>query len=188
MSFITVDNSQSSGAFHNVDRDILNTVYSGKVCILTGEATSIDWSHILPFGAGGDEVLARDKLADLGLVPRTMRGTSYLNILPQRHLTTREQLLARGGPDPGRLPYEDSYALCNKEQGFNVFFGSTVGVVEVLRRATPYRTHPSSENEPFASYPPITLCASVAIMVSKRTGVLGEIVQSGNVGEVAVRA
>lgn len=94
-----------------------------------------------------------------------------------RHLLHREQEMACGKVDPGRLQYFSTYASLPTNTPFNVFFDIEYGSDTLVnyRNRSVHATYRTSSNQYLPSLPSIDLAVSPVIMVWMRTSVLAGI-------------
>ena len=94
-----------------------------------------------------------------------------------RHLLHREQELACGRVDPGRLRYSSTCAYLPTNTPFDVFFDIDYGSDTLVnyRNRSVHATYRTSSNQYLPSLPNIDLAVSPAIMIWMRTSVLAGI-------------
>ena len=94
-----------------------------------------------------------------------------------RHLLHREQEMASGKADPGRLRYFSTYASLPTNTPFDVFFDLEYGSDTLVnyRNRSVHATYRTSSNQYLPSLPSINLAVSPVIMVWMRTSVLAGI-------------
>jgi hypothetical protein len=104
-------------------------------------------------------------------------------------MLNREEIIARGGQDPGRLTYNEAYAMMPKSSLFNVFFREDVVdpvIVRMPDNRPPemFRTYEKDTKENLPPLPPIPLAASVNIVIRMRTMAMASLINLSEEGEV----
>jgi hypothetical protein len=109
--------------------------------------------------------------------------------MEEKSLLKREEIIARGGQDPGRLTYNEAYAKMPKSSLFDVFFREDV-VDPVIARMPDnhlpqmFRTYGRDTNRNLPPFPSIPLAASVNIVVRMRTMSMASQIGLSEEGEV----
>ena len=122
------------------------------------------------------------------IYPEEASLLSHIEI-EEKSLLNREEIIARGGQDPGRLTYDEAYATIPKSTLFDVFFREDV-VDPVIARMPDnhppqmFRTYGMDTNQNMPPFPSVPLAASVNIVVRTRTMSMASQIGLSEGGEV----
>jgi hypothetical protein len=101
----------------------------------------------------------------------------------------REAIIARGGQDPGRPTYNESYAGRPKSSLFDVFFREDISDTAIVRmpQSHPpemFRTYRTDSNRDLPPFPQVPLAASINIVIRMRTMAMASIISHSKESEV----
>jgi hypothetical protein len=122
------------------------------------------------------------------IYPQEASLLSHVEI-EEKSMLKREEIIARGGQDSGRLTYNEAYAIMPKSSLFDVFFredivDSVIGRMPDHGLPQMFRTFRGDTNRNLPPFPPVPLAASVNIVVRMRTMSMASHISLSDEGQV----